>query len=164
MGPQVSKSYVPAWTRVLTPYICTRDCAGAIAWYADIFGAVELGERYVEPGGRIGHAVVSIDGAVLMMSDSFPDFGAEAPPPGNRTATYALNVYVPDVDATIAAAEKAGAFVQRPAEDQPYGSRMGVVFDPFGVRWMVATHLRDVPVQELDQQARDYSGSEPSSP
>jgi PhnB protein len=158
------KSYVPRWTGVLTPYICPRRCAEAIDWYVDIFGAEELGERYMEPSGRIGHATVSIDGAVLMVSDAFPDFGAESPPEGNRTATYALSLHVPDVDATIAAAEKAGGFVQRPPEDQPYGSRMGVVFDPFGVRWMIATHLRDVSREELDRQARDYSGSEsPSS-
>ncbi|MGZ4444560.1 MAG: VOC family protein [Nocardioidaceae bacterium] len=134
------KSYVPEWAGVVTPYLCVRDCAKAIDWYADVFGAVEMGERYVEQGGRIGHAALAIDGDVVMLSDSFPDFGAEAPPEGNRTTSYALNVYVPDVDATMAKAEAAGAFVQAPAEDQPYGSRMGKIFDPFGVRWMIATH------------------------
>jgi PhnB protein len=155
------KSYVPPWSTPLTPYICPRDCAAAIAWYVDVFGAVELGDRYVEPSGKVGHAAISIEDAVLMLSDGFPDYGAEAPPAGNRTATYALNVYVPDADATMAAAERAGADVQRPVEQQPYGSRMGSMIDPFGVRWMVATHVGDVSREELDRQAREYSGSEP---
>ena len=133
------KPYVAPWASVLTPYICPRSCADAIDWYVDLLGAVEQGERYVSDG-KVGHAVVDIDGAQLMLSDAFPDLGAESPPEGNRTATYALYLHVADVDETLAAADRAGANVYRPAEDQPYGSRTGAMIDPFGVRWMLATH------------------------
>jgi PhnB protein len=133
------KPYVAPWGGVLTPYICPRSCADAIDWYVSLFAAVEQGERYVTDG-KVGHAVLEIDGALLMLSDSFPEYGAEAPPEGNRTATYALYLHVPDVDETLAAAGRAGADVHRPPEDQPYGARMGAMIDPFGVRWMIATH------------------------
>ena len=155
------KSYVPSGGAVLTPYICARDCARAIDWYRDVSGAVEEGERYVEPGGKVGHAAIRIDGAMMMLSDALPDYGAVSAEPGNVAATYALHLYVPDVDATVAAAEKAGANVRRPVEEQPFGSRLATIIDPFGVRWMVATHVRDVPQEELDRQAQEYSGAEP---
>lgn len=156
-----AKPYVPGWGGLLTPYICPRDCAAAIAWYVDVLGATELGERYVEPSGKVGHAAIDIDGAQIMLSDAFPDYGCDAPAPGNVTATFALNLYVPDADATVARAQAAGAVVQRPVEEQFYGSRMGTLIDPFGVRWMVATHVRDVSLETLDQAARDYEGAEP---
>jgi len=158
---EITKPYVPSWGGLLTPYICPRDCAQAIAWYVDVLGATELGDRYVEPSGKVGHAVLDIDGAQVMLSDAFPDYGCDAPPPGNRTATFALNLYVPDADATVAKAEAAGAVVQRPVEEQFYGSRMGTMVDPFGVRWMVATHVKDISRADLDQAARDYGGAEP---
>ena len=159
MTREQSKSYVPAQAHVLTPYICPRECTRAIAWYVEVFGASEVGERYVDADGRVGHAEINLDGALLMLSDGFPDYGAEAPPEGNRTATFALNLYVPDADATLAAAERAGAHVQRPVEEQAYGSRMGAIIDPFGVRWMIATQIREVDQEELDRQAREWSGA-----
>lgn len=152
------RTYLPSGGAVVTPYICPRDCAKAIAWYVEVLGASEAGERYADADGRVGHAEIAIDGSPIMLSDSFPDFGAEAPPAGNTTATFALNVYVPDVDVTLAAAEKAGAVVQRAVEDQSYGSRMGTLIDPFGVRWMIATQVREVSQEELDRQAKEWTG------
>lgn len=153
------KSYVPSNSSVLTPYICPRECSNAIDWYADVFGAVEEGDRYVEPAGDVGHAAIRIDGALIMLSDAFPNYGAVAPEDGNKTATFALNLYVPDVDATMAAAQKAGATIQRPAEDQFYGARLGALIDPFGVRWMVATHVRDVSADEMAKAAEAYGNA-----
>lgn len=134
-------SHVAPGETALTPYICPRDCARAIDWYVDVLGAAEKGDRYVEADGRVGHATLEIGGSRLMLSDAFPDFGAVAPEAGNTTATYALYLYVPNVDATLSEAARKGANVNRPAEDQPFGARLGAFIDPFGVRWMVATHL-----------------------
>lgn len=154
-------SYVPSYSAVLTPYICPRDCAKAIDWYVDLLGAVEDGTRFVEPDGRVGHAQLSIAGATIMLSDAHPDHGSVAPEAGNSVATFALNLYVPDADATVAAAQRAGAVVQRPVEEQFYGDRMGTFVDPFGVRWMIATHVRDVSAEEMAESAANYSGAEP---
>lgn len=153
-------NYVPSWGRALTPYLCVRECAKAIEWYVDVLGAVEQGERYAEADGRVGHATIDIGGATIMLSDAFPDYGADSPPPGNRTATFALNLYVPDAHATVAAAAAAGAEVQRPVEMQPFGSLLGTIMDPFGVRWMIATHVEDVSRDQLDAHAKGYSGTE----
>ena len=157
------RRYVSPGMQVLTPYICPRDAAAAIDWYKDVFGAAETYDRFVDPDGRVGHAEISIDGAQIMLSDAHPDYGAVAPEPGAVTATFALSVYVPDADATMAAAEKAGATIQRPVEDQFHGSRMGTMIDPFGVRWMVSTHTRDVSQEEIAKAVSDYArtGADP---
>lgn len=157
------RTYVPSGTAIITSYVCPRDCAAAIDWYVDVFGASETGDRYVDPLGKVGHASITIDGAALMLSDGFPDYGAVAPEPGNTTGTFALNVYVPDVDATVRKAEAAGANVQRQPEDEFYGDRMATLVDPFGVRWMVATHVRDVSPEEMAKAAADFAetGTEP---
>lgn len=159
--PANENSYVPPDGQQLTPYICVREAARAIDWYVQIFGATETTARFTDPDGLVGHASLEIDGTHLMLSDAHPDYGAVAPEPGNATATFALNLYVADVDATVRAAAEAGAVVQREPEDQFYGSRLGVLVDPFGVRWMVATHVKDVSAEEIDQAAADYSGSPP---
>ncbi|MGI8577752.1 MAG: VOC family protein [Nocardioidaceae bacterium] len=153
------ESFVPPDGHVLTPYICVRDATKALDWYADVFGATETMGRFVDPDGRIGHAAFEIGGTHLMLSDAHPGSGAVAPERGNTTANYALHIYVPDVDATVRAAEEAGAVVQREPEDQFYGARLGVFVDPFGVRWMVATHVRDVSQDDIEKRAADYSGA-----
>lgn len=156
--------FVPPGSQVLTPYICPRDAARAIDWYVEIFGAVESGSRFVDPSGRVGHAEVLLGDAQLMLSDAYPDYGAVAPEEGNQTATFALQLYVPDVDEVTARAEAAGAVIQRPPADQAAeGFRQATLVDPFGVRWMIATHRRTVSAEDLAAAAAAYAvtGHEP---
>lgn len=100
----------------LTPYVCPRRCAAAIDWYVAVLDAVEVGQRYVDPDGRVGHAEIIIGSARLMLSDEYPDYGAVAPLQGSTTATFALQFQVPDADATVAKTQTAGAIVQRPVD------------------------------------------------
>jgi len=151
------EGYVPEGSPVLTPYVCPRDAARAIDWYIEVFGAVETGERFVADDGRIGHADLSIDGARLMISDAYPDYGAVAPEAGNVVATFALQLFVPDADATVAKAAARGAVVQRPVEEQFHGARLGTLVDPFGVRWMISTHVRDVSPEEMKKEMEKFA-------
>jgi len=155
--------HVPPGTSTVTPYLCVRRRSAAIDWYVDVFGAVEDGPRYTDPDGRVGHASIRIGGAEIMLSDAYPDYGAVAPEEGAATATFAVQVFVPDADATVAAAERAGAVVQRPVADAFHGSRLGTLMDPFGVRWMVGTHVRDPGAEELTAAADRFArtGAEP---
>ena len=157
------EGHLPPGTSAVTPYLCVRRCGAAIDWYAEVFGAVEQGPRYTDPDGRVGHAEIRIGGAQVMLSDAYPDYGAVAPEEDATAATFALQVYVPDADATVAAAERRGATVQRPVAEEFYGSRIGTLLDPFGVRWMVATHVRDVGAAEVSAAAERFAttGAEP---
>ena len=161
--PLSETAHVPPGTSVVTPYLCVRRCSAAIDWYTEVFGAVEDGPRYPDPDGRVGHAEIRIGDARVMLSDAYPDYGAVAPEEGAATATFALQLFVPDVDATVAAAERAGAVVQRPVTEEFYGSRMGTLMDPFGVRWMVGTHVRAPGADEMAAAADRFArtGAEP---
>ena len=121
----------------ITPYLCCRDAAAAIEFYKNAFGATE-DYRLAEPGGRIGHAEIRINGAPLMLSDEYPDMGVLSPQSLGGSAV-AIHLYVADADAVEAKASAAGAKIVRPVADQFYGDRSGTLEDPFGHRWFVST-------------------------
>jgi len=118
----------------LTPYLVVRDARAALAWYAEVFGARTVGDPYVDDDDRIGHAELDVAGATLYLADPYPELGLTGPEDGRVAVT--MHLAVPDVDAAMGRAEAAGAIVERPAADQPYG-RTGVVLDPYGHRWML---------------------------
>ena len=135
----------------LVPYITVKGAARAIDFYKNVFGAVESGARYTEPGGRIGHAEISIDGAQIMLSDEHPEIDVLSPDTLGGTP-MTLHLQVRDAAATVARAAAAGATVQRAVQDQPYGERSGTIKDPFGHRWMIATPFEDVSKDELQRR------------
>jgi len=117
----------------LTPYLVVRDARAALNWYAEAFGAHTVGDPYID-GDRIGHAELELAGASLYLADAYPELGLTGPEDGHVAVT--LHLSVPDVDAAVSRAEAAGATVERPPTDAPYG-RTGVVVDPYGHRWML---------------------------
>jgi uncharacterized glyoxalase superfamily protein PhnB len=119
----------------LAPYLVVRDARAALSWYAEAFGAHTVGDPYLD-GDRIGHAEIEIAGATLYLADPYPEYGLEGP--GDGKPPVSLHLSVPDVDAAMARAEAAGATVERPATDEPYG-RGGRLIDPYGHRWMLQT-------------------------
>jgi PhnB protein len=134
----------------LTPYIIVKGGDAAIAFYVKVFGAREE-FRLAEPSGRIGHAELVIGDGRVMLADEHPSFGALSPPTVGGTPV-SLHLYVEDVDATIKRAQDAGAIVLRPAEDQFYGDRAGMIADPFGHRWHLATRKKAVSPEEMQKQ------------
>ena len=135
----------------VTPYLAVDDAAGAIEFYGVVFGATER-MRMAAPEGKVGHAEIQIGDSLVMLSDEFPEMGVSSPKTvGGSPVT--LSVYVEDVDAVVARAVAAGATELRPVEDQFYGDRTGQFEDPFGHRWSVATHVEDVPPDEMAARA-----------
>lgn len=127
-----------------------RIAARAIEFYTRVFGAHEQ-FRLSEPSGKIGHAELLIGESLLMLADEYPDFGALSPAAVGGTAVT-LHLYVRDVDATLALAEAEGATVLRAAKDEFYGDRTGVLTDPFGHRWMVATRKEQIAPDEMQRR------------
>jgi uncharacterized glyoxalase superfamily protein PhnB len=126
-------------TSALVPYICVSPAVDAIAWYGDVFGAVET-LRYTGDDGRLGHAELRIEGATLMLSDPYPELDVVSPRELGGTSCT-LHLVVPDVGAVHERARAAGATVERAPEDQSYGARSMTIRDPFGHRWMVQTPI-----------------------
>ena len=141
---------VPAGFERATPYLCVKGAGQAIAFYVRAFGAVET-MRLAEPGGRIGHAEIRIGDSPIMISDEYPEEQVLSPATLGGTPV-AIHLYVNDVDALVARAEKEGAKVLRPPADQFYGDRSASLLDPFGHRWMLATHLEDVSGEEMQRR------------
>ena len=142
------REYTPARLHSVTPYLATHDPAAAIAWYTDVFGARLLGDPIIMDDGSIGHAELRIGDSVIMLAGEYPAEDHRSPLTLGGS-TVALQVHVPDSDATFALAVERGATPLRPVSES-YGGRGGVVRDPFGHRWFIATHLEpdDVPVED----------------
>ncbi len=141
-------------SNTITPYITVKGAAKAIEFYKKAFGAVENAARYTEPGGRVGHAEIAIGGARIMLSDEHPEIDVLSPQSLGGTPTM-FHLTVADAGATVARAVAEGATIQRAVEEQPYGERSGTIKDPFGHRWMIATHVEDVSKDELQKRVGD---------
>lgn len=142
---------IPDGYPVITPYLMVAGAAEAIAFYKRVFGALER-MRMEAPGGRIGHAELTIGNSVLMVADEFPDMDCKGPRAyGGSPVT--LHLYVDDVDTIALRAQAAGAKVIRPVADQFYGDRSGMFEDPFGHVWNIATHVEDVAADEMRRRA-----------
>lgn len=138
------------------PRLCVHDAAAALLFYSKAFGASE-DYRLLMPDGRIGNAEFSMGTARFMITDEFPDYDAKSPQTlGGSPVT--LHLYVKDVDSFCKKAVAEGLKVIRPITDEFYGDRIGKFQDPFGHIWMIATHIKDVSVQDM-QKVCDSFGS-----
>jgi len=147
---------IPDGYHNVTAYLIVDGAAKAIDFYKKVFGATEK-MRMPSPGGKVGHAELTLGDSMIMLADEHPDMGHRAPHAYGGSAVSLL-VYVPDVDATVKAAIAGGAKVVRPVENQFYGDRMGSIEDPFGHLWSVATHVEDVPPEEMAKRAAAAMG------
>jgi PhnB protein len=147
---------IPAGYEHSTPYLTCKDAAQAIEFYKKAFGATEL-FRIPMPGGKVGHAEIKIAGAIIMLSDECPEYGAQSPATLGGTAV-GIMIYVPDVDAFAERAVAAGAKSLEPLKDQFYGDRSCKVLDPSGHKWFFATHIEDVPPDEIEKRAQKLFG------
>jgi uncharacterized glyoxalase superfamily protein PhnB len=143
---------IPDGHHSVTPYLVVDNgrASEAIDFYARAFNAKET-LRLPGPDGGIAHAEMQLGDSVIMLADASPKMEAYGPSHYGGSP-ISLHVYVPDVDATTKQAEACGATVIRPLADQFYGDRTSGLRDPFGYRWYLATHVRDVSPEELHQQ------------
>ena len=119
----------------------------ASAFYRDAFGAEEI-SRIPTPDGRLMSVELRVCDGALHIADEFPEMGVLAPPTIGGTPVV-LSLAVADADAVFARAVAAGAEVRQPPQDMFWGDRHGQLDDPFGHRWNISQHLRDVPHDEI---------------
>jgi PhnB protein len=141
---------IPDGYHSVTPYLIIQGAAKAIEFYKQAFGATEL-LRLEGPGGTIGHAEVKIGDSPVMLADEHPQMGHRGPLALGGTPV-SLAVYVPNVDEMFTQAISAGGKPLRPVADQFYGDRAGTLVDPFGHVWTLATHVEDVPPEEINRR------------
>jgi PhnB protein len=140
---------IPDGMHSLTPHLICAGAADAIAFYVKAFNAVEL-TRLPGPQGKLMHAMVRIGDSALMLVDENPQWGLLGPK-ALKGSPVTVHLFVEDVDATVAQAVAAGAKITMPIADTFWGDRYAQLEDPFGHRWSVATHIRDLSPEEIQQ-------------
>ena len=141
----------------VTPHLVCKGAAQAIEFYKKAFGAQERGRLSTPDGKNVMHASLGIGDSAIMLSDEFPDWGSVGPETLNGSPVV-IHLYVEDVDSVFDRAVRAGASVKMPLEDMFWGNRYGQLRDPFGHVWSLATHVRDVSYEEMEQAAKYMCG------
>jgi uncharacterized glyoxalase superfamily protein PhnB len=133
--------------RSVTPHLVCAGAAEAIKFYERAFGATG-GHAMLGPDGRVMHAQVRIGDSVVMLVDEYPEQGVRGPKALNGSPVT-IHLYVDDVDAVYQRAIDSGAKATMPPTDMFWGDRYGMLEDPFGHRWSIATHKRDLTEAEM---------------
>ena len=143
---------VPEGYHTVTPFLAVDDASAAIDFYTRALGARER-VRMPMPDGKVAHAELEIGDSVVMLADPSPQ-ATTRPPKELGGTSVGVFLYVEDVDAFVGRATDAGATVTMPPEDMFWGDRFGQITDPFGHQWQVATHIEDIPPEEMAERAR----------
>jgi PhnB protein len=147
-----SKQPVPSGYEGVIPHLVCDPCCEAIEFYKKAFGAEEV-QRISEPGGRIMHAEMRIGGARFFLVDDFKEYhdGQSQTPLGLKGTPVILHRFVADCDAAIDRARLAGATVKMSPQDMFWGDRYGIVTDPFGHQWSLASRVNDLTADQIQQ-------------
>jgi PhnB protein len=150
-APRKKVEAVPSRYGTVTPHLIVSPCSEALDFYVKAFGAKVLG-KMEGPGGTLMHAEMKIGDSIVMLADEQPSMpgqsGRRTPKGAGATTAYVV-LYVKDVDALFERAVAAGGTAAMPPQDMFWGDRYGVVVDPFGHNWSLATHIRDLTPEEM---------------
>jgi uncharacterized glyoxalase superfamily protein PhnB len=135
----------------IMPYLSVRGAAAAIRWYAEVLGAVALGDPIVEADGRIGHLELRIGNAKFALADEYPELDIVSPLTRGGPSV-SLQVVVADCDATFAAAVAGGATIRREPSDEFYGARVANFRDPWGHEWFLHQPIEQVTREEMAER------------
>ena len=147
---------IPDGFTTVTPHLVLKDSAAAIEYYKKAFGAVEMSHMPGPDGKGVMHAMLKIGTAFIMLGDEPP--ADQCNPLGPKSAqslngsSVALHLYVDNADAVFKRAIDAGGTVVMPPMDMFWGDRYGMLVDPFGHRWSVATHMRDMTPEQMKKE------------
>ena len=157
MNQETDRASSPT-AHTITPHLVVRGAAQAADWYQQAFGA-QVGSKISVPSGKFIQIEVRLGDSVVMLADEFPEMGVLSPL--TLGGTYgALDIATEDADALWDRAVAAGATVYQPLQDMFWGDSHGQVIDPFGHRWGISQHLRDVPPEEVTRAAAAMFGDE----
>jgi uncharacterized glyoxalase superfamily protein PhnB len=141
---------IPEGMSTVTPHLVVEGAAKAIEFYQKAFGAKAMASL-PGPGGKVMHAQMVIGDSHIMLADDFPDYGSFGPK-HLKGSPVTIHLYVEDADAVFKRAIDAGATVRMAMADMFWGDRYGVITDPFGHHWSIATHVRDMSPEEIQAE------------
>jgi PhnB protein len=145
----VTPNYVPRSYKTINPMLVLKDVRKALRFYNNAFGA-EIISEFTDPAGHIVYAEMKIDDAVIILTEEDTRYQQSAQALGD--CGMILQIYTGDAEALFEAALMAGCREVFPVKEHFYGDRGGRVKDPFGFQWIIATHIEDVPPNELKRR------------
>ena len=151
----------PHGMSAVTPHLICAGAANAIEFYKNAFGAEEK-YRMPGPDGKLWNAMITIGGAAVMLVDEMPEWGSLGPL-ALKGSPVTIHLFVTDADAAAAQALKAGATLMMPVADQFWGDRYGIVVDPYGHKWSLAQHLRDMTPDEMHAAMMEFMAGQKSA-
>ena len=151
----MATNFINEGMTAVTPYLYIEDAAQAIDFYTKVLDAQER-MRMPGPDGKVMHAELMINGGLVMLGEANPSMDMKSPK-ALGGASGGLFVYVRDVDATVKAARAAGAKTVGEVESMFWGDRTGRIVDPWGHHWTIATHVEDVPPDEMQRRAKEWT-------
>ncbi|MGN6349088.1 MAG: VOC family protein [Candidatus Nitrosocosmicus sp.] len=149
---QVKK--IPEGYHSITPNLIVKDGIKAIEFYKKVFEAKEKMRMTTPDGKAIAHAELEIGDSRIMLVDEFPQMQCLSPSSIGNTPV-SMFLYVDDVDKTFSQAVSEGSKVLDPVKDQFWGDRHGIIEDPFGHRWSISTHIKDLSQDDLKKAAEE---------
>lgn len=156
---------IPPGQEHIIPHLVCDGCVEAIDFYKKAFGAEEMFRMPAPDGRRLMHACIRIGESLVFLVDDFPEFcgGKSESPKALNGSPVTIHRYVSDCDVAIKRAVDAGATVMMPAADMFWGDRYGVVIDPFGHKWSIATHIKDLTPEEMQAGMNEAFAQAPQS-
>ena len=147
---------IPEGYHSLTPNLTVSSGLEALDFYANAFGAEVI--RKLVMGGKLMHSELRLGDSIFSVSDPFEDFGLAAPQ-ADAPLSSSILIYTEDVDALYDRATAAGATELNRPSDQFHGDRAGSLKDPYGHRWMLATHTEDMSEEEMQRRTEEAMAS-----
>lgn len=160
MSSQVKR--VPEGFHTITPGLVVNGAQKAVDFYKEAFGAEVIFLKTSKDGSKILHCEIRIGDSRIFVNDEFPEMGSRGPKLIGGSPV-SLNLYVEDSDALFERAVAAGATVIMPLADQFWGDRWGMVSDPFGHVWSVASHIADLSPEEIERASEEYFSKQGNS-
>lgn len=146
---------IPEGFHTISIHMTVKNATEAIDFYKKAFGAEEICRMPGPDGNSIMHAELKIGDSIIMLNDEFPGHGISAPQTLNGTS-FSIHLYVDDANALFDRAIQAGAKEVMPVGDQFWGDRYGMLKDPYGHCWAIATHTEDLSPEEINQRAKEF--------
>ncbi|MGO8952080.1 MAG: VOC family protein [Rhodomicrobium sp.] len=142
---------IPEGFHTITPSLTVSDAEAVIALYQKAFNAEVKAKMHAPGGKKIVHSCLQIGSSKIFVQDEMPGMAG----PKHRGASF--YVYVPDVDAQHKRAVAAGLTEMFPPTDMFWGDRTGVLADPFGNHWTLATHIRNPSEAEMAEAMKEWA-------
>ena len=150
----------PHGMHTATMCLTVQDSVAAIDFYKKAFDAKELFRMAGPDGKSTMHAEIIIGDSIIMLNDEFPQMSCKSPKSVGGVST-GIYLYVNDVDATVKKATANGAKTEMPVMDMFWGDRIGNVEDPFGHKWTIATHVKDMSPEEIAKAGQEWMKNAP---